>query len=133
MVNDGVYSQSDSFNLHDRSQNVDEHLGQPEMELVQIELAKKKSLVEWNSMDGEGEQDEFISGNEEGTSSEGEETEILTIKDEERVQKVVVKKESRTLQFLPIQESSVHLHTYAWALCTCRHLYLVALSTTGGP
>jgi len=113
---------------------VDEHVEQPEMELAYIELAKTWNyLVEWNSMDGEGERDEFISGDEVRTSSKGEETEILTIQDEERVQKVVVKKESRTLQFLPIQESSVHLHTYAWALCTCRHLYLVALSTTGGP
>jgi len=31
----------------------------------------------------------------------------------------------------PILRSSVHLHTCASALCTCRHLYLVALSTTG--
>jgi len=66
--------------------------------------------VEWNFMDGEGEQDEFNNGNEEGTSSEGEETEILTIKDEERVQKVVVKKEPRTSQFLTIQDEECN-HT----------------------
>jgi len=52
---------------------VDEHVEQPEMELAYIELAKEwNSLVEWNSMNIEGEQDKFISGNEEGTSSEGE-------------------------------------------------------------
>jgi len=105
LVDDVVSRQSEASNLHDRSQNVDEHVEQPEMELAYIELAKTWNyLVEWNSMDGEGERDEFISGDEVRTSSKGEETEILTIQDEERVQKVVVKKEPRTSQFLTIQD-----------------------------
>jgi len=80
LVDDGVSSQSEVSNLHDRSQKVYEHVEQPEMELAYIELAKEwNSSVEWNPIDSEGEQDEFISGDEEGTLSEVQEIKFLTI------------------------------------------------------
>jgi len=104
LVDDGVSSQSEASNLHERLQSMYEHVEQPEMELAYIELAKEwNSLVKWNPMDSEGEQDEFNSGDEDGMSREGEEPEILTILDEETVQKVVVTIEPKASQFLTIQ------------------------------
>jgi len=39
----------------------------------------------WNPMDSEEEQEEFISGDEDGMSSEGEKPKIFTINDEESI------------------------------------------------
>jgi len=69
-----------------------------------MELAKVwNSQMTWNPMLGEKDH-KFISRDEDGISSVDEKSEILTIKDEGRVQKVVVKHEPRTCQFFSIQD-----------------------------
>jgi len=54
-------------------------------------------------MDSEEEQEEFISRDEDRMSGEVEKPEILTIHDEEAVQKVEVKNEPMPSQFLSVQ------------------------------
>jgi len=105
LVDDGVSSQSEASKLHEKLQNRYEHVEQPKIQLAYIELAKEwNSLVEWNPMDSEGEQGKFNSGDKNGMSREDEEPEILTILDEETVQKVVATNEPRASQFLAIQD-----------------------------
>jgi len=54
-------------------------------------------------MNSKDEEEEFISGDEDGMLIEDEKPEILMFQDKERVQKVVVKKEPKMAQFLTIQ------------------------------
>jgi len=104
LVGCGVSIQSEASNLHDKVQKLYEQVDQPEMKGADMELAKVwKSQSTWNPMLCEKDH-KFISRDEDGMSSVDEKTGIVTIKDEERVQKVVVKHEPRTCQFLTIQD-----------------------------
>jgi len=94
----GVSNQWEASNLHDRVQNLYEQVEQPEVEGAYMELTKEwNSQKTWNPMHGEEEQEEFISGDENGMSSVGEKPEIWTIQDKKTGQKVVVKNETITV------------------------------------
>jgi len=110
LVDTGVSRRSDASISHDKLQRVYDYVEQPEMDRAYTMLTKEwKSQMTWNPMDSEEEQ-ELISGDGNGMSSEGEKPEMLTIHDEEIVQKVDVKNERRSSQLLTVQDEECN-HT----------------------
>jgi len=81
------------------------------MDRAYTELTEEwKSQMTWNPMDSEEEQEELIGGDENGMSSEGEKPEMLSIHDEGIVQKVDVKNELRSSQWVSVQDEECN-HT----------------------
>jgi len=133
LVDEGVSSQSDVSNSHDTLQRLYDHVEQPEMDRAHSELTKEwKSHKSWNPMDSEEEQQEFISGDEDGMSSEGDKPEILTIHDEEIVQKEKVKNELISFQFLTVQDEECSHTKWLTAHNLNEDNYMAARWYTGG-